>query len=83
MSKHHVSHSKDRYLRDVKAMSKEELINLYGIDIEDDGRVFDSTENRYFDSLTAWAIYMAEQENDDMYGSFTKIGHKGRFDDDY
>lgn len=83
MSRHHVSHNNDRLLREVKVMTPEQLKDLYGIEIEEDGRVFDSTENRYFDNISRWAMYMAEQEDEDQYGSFTKIGHKGRFDDDY
>lgn len=83
MSRHHVSHTKDRLLRDVQALSAEELKTLYGVEVEEDGRVFDTTENRYFQDLTEWAVYMAEQEDDSMYGSFTKIGHKTRFDDEY
>lgn len=83
MSKHHVSDLQTRVLNDVHRLSPEELADLYGIDIAEDGVVFDPTENQRFDTLEAWADFIARQENDDNYGAFIKRNGKSRFDDEY
>lgn len=83
MSKQHVSHTPSSVLNDVRTLSTEELVNLYGIEISmDDGTVFDPTENRRFDNLTEWAIYVVEQDDENNYGSFDKFGGKFGFIED-
>ena len=79
----HVSHSHTRVLNDVRTLPNEELATLYGIEINEDGTVYDPTENRTFDDLNDWATYIDEQEDDDNYSSFNKIGGKHSFDDDF
>lgn len=83
MSKRHTSHSTSRMLSDIQTMDKTELETLYGIEIAEDGSVYDLAEFKEFESLQAWADYMDELENDDNYSSFTKIGSKLPFDDEY
>ena len=83
MSKHHVSHTQSRVMNDVRTLPAEELVDLYGIEISEDGSVFDPTENRKFQSVSEWAQYIAEQDSDDNYGSFSKFGGKHVFDDEY
>lgn len=83
MSKHHISHSQQRMLNDVQRLGKEQLIELYGIEVSEDGTVFDPTENRKFDDLKEWAMYIGEQDDDDNYGTFSKITSPPAYDDEY
>ena len=64
-------------------LSKEELSDLYGIELHDDGTIFDPVENRKFKSLAAWLDFAEEQEQDDRYGSFEKTGGSRYYDDEY
>lgn len=68
---------------DIRRLSVEELQELYGIEIEADGKVFDPTVTKTFPTLEQWAIWLADQEQEDNYGKFTKIGGKHLFDDEY
>lgn len=83
MSKHHVSLTQSRVLNDVRTLPPQELTELYGIEISDDGSVFDPTENRRFEDVAEWAQYIASQDDDDNYSSFSKIGGRHAFDDEY
>lgn len=83
MSRHNVSHTQSRVLNDVRTLSRQELIDLYGIEIAEDGTVFDPTENQKFKSLTEWASFIDERDDENNYGSFSKIGGKQYFDDEY
>jgi hypothetical protein len=59
----------------VLKMSWDDLRSLYGIEIDEfDGTVFDPVENKTFKGLIEWDLYVKEQEKDDMYGQFTKMG---------
>lgn len=68
---------------DINTLSAEELTDLYGIEISNDETVWDPCEMKEFKTLEEWAAYMVEQEEEDNYSSFTKIGGRGRFDDEY
>jgi len=83
MSKHHVSHTVVRVLNDVRNMPKQDLEELYGLEIRDDGTVYDLAEFTEFASLQKWATFFAEQQEDENYSTFTKIGGKHAFDDEY
>lgn len=63
-------------------MSKQDLEDLYGIEISDDGSVYDLCEMKSFESLREWAAFMVEQEEEENYSSFQKVNHKRHFDDD-
>ena len=63
---------------DIQVRTEEELHEMYGIDIQEDGSVYDPCEDKHFDSLAAWADYM-ERVNDDT-ASFQKM--HGRYDYD-
>ena len=69
-------------LNDVRLLPVEEIVSLYGIEVAEDGTVFDPTENQKFANLNEWAMYIAERENEDNYGSFSKIGGRHGFDDE-
>lgn len=83
MSKHHVSQIQASVLSNVKKMSNEELVNLYGVEISEDGSVFDPTENRKFKDIDEWAMFIAEQEDENNYGHLDKFARRNVFDDDY
>lgn len=83
MSKRHTSHSVDTIMGDILTMNESELEELYGLEISENGTVYDLFAFREFSSLQEWATYMAELEDDDNYSSFTKIGGKVPFDDEY
>jgi hypothetical protein len=79
----HDSDTQSSVINDIRRLSPEELIELYGIDIGENGTVFDPTENQHFATLEQWAEYIAQQEDDNNYGTFIKRNGKGRFDDEY
>lgn len=81
MSRNHV-HSQGRVTNDLQRLSEEQLLELYGIEIYDDGMVYDPAEDKWFDDLIEWAKYIDDLENEENYGSFSKIGGKQGFDDD-
>jgi hypothetical protein len=82
MNKHFAS-TKSKVLNDIIRMNKDQLIDLYGISLEDDGTVYDPTEMKTFSNLREWANYIAELEEEDNYGSFQKRQSKYTFDDEY
>jgi hypothetical protein len=53
-------------LHDIQILSTTELVERYGIEIDDDESVWDTVEGRSFKSLKDWAIYTEEQ--DELYG---------------
>lgn len=50
---------------DLNTLSKEDFELTYGIEIREDGKVYDSTYERVFDSVGHWIDHEAEQ---DEYG---------------
>ena len=60
-----VTQSYSRVLVDIRTMTHEELEECYGIDIDDDGTVWDELEGIEHDDLLAWAYYCIEQEESD------------------
>lgn len=78
MSKHHNStaHQTSHLLKLVKdCKTPEEMYDLHGITIEQDGSVIDSTYNKQFKNIGDWALFVIEQEQgeeeyeDDTYNS--------------
>ena len=81
MSKHGVGHAHTSVVFDIQTKTIEEIQDLYGIQIDDDGVVYDPCEMEEFESLTAWAAYMDVEANQDAQG-FEKRGGKQYYDDD-
>lgn len=81
MSKHMQHHT--NVMHDVLSMSSEELQDLYGIEIQEDGVVWDPLEGKSFETVHLWAAYTEAltQEDDEEY-VFKKISNS-RYDDDY
>jgi hypothetical protein len=64
---------------DVTVKTHQELNELYGIEISEDGSVYDPYEHKHFDSLTAWA---AAADEDTDQGGFEKYGGKQTYYED-
>lgn len=62
-------------------LSKEELAELYDVQFNPDGSVFDVVENRKFRTIALWVAFIEEQENGS--GTFKKIGRSSYSEDDY
>lgn len=78
--KHHSS-DVTRIANEVLAMDEDEMYDVYGIVLNEDGSVYDETEDVTFDTLTEWAVFVVEGEQT-SYGNVEKIGRRRRFDDD-
>lgn len=52
-------------INEVNHMGTEQAKELYGIEIYEDGTVYDPTYNEYFDGVASWAAYTVEQESVD------------------
>jgi len=70
-----------RVIDDVEEMTAEELEEFYGIQIRTDGRVYDPVEKQFYSSLVEWARAMDEQDDEDQYGCWSKMGKKSKYDD--
>lgn len=69
MSRHHAStaHEVTHLINEVQHMPASEVNNLYGIELKEDGKVFDPTYNMTFDGVGEWANFTVEQEYGDLY----------------
>ncbi len=81
MSKKHatVAQQTQQILHDVKVMPKEQLEGLYGIEVKDDGTVFDIAYQQTFPNIATWATFSAQQdvgEDEDL------MRHKGYREDE-
>ena len=64
MSKHFV-HNACSIMQDIHDMTFDELEQKYEVEIDDDGSVWDSYEQRIFSDVHTWASYVqAENEAD-------------------
>jgi hypothetical protein len=81
MSKHGVVHAQTSVVFDAQMKTSAELEELYGIEIDGDGTVYDPCEMKEFESVTAWAAYMdqVERETSNMY---EPKGGKHYYDDE-
>jgi len=82
MSRHHHIHAHEvtHVVNDVKNLSRDEVERIYGIEIKEDGSVFDPTYNRSFISIGEWADFSFEQDEMDYTEGF---GHGKQTYDDY
>jgi hypothetical protein len=66
---------------DIFKLSQNELYDLFGVELQEDGSVYDPIEDKTFATLAVWKSYADDQEQDDHYGSFQKFGGKYAYDD--
>lgn len=83
MSKYHVSHSPQSVVRVIKTMTLEEIEAQYGVQIDEDGSVWDPLDMREFHTVTEWALYMDEVNEQEMEASMYKGHSRYAFDDEY
>lgn len=83
MSKFHVSHSPESVVRAIQTMSIEEVEQQFGIEVDEDGSVWDACEGRSFDTLKEWALYMDECEEQAYEATMYRGNVRYGFDDDY
>lgn len=70
-------------LFDIENMSTEQLIDKYGIEINDDGSVYDPTIMSEFDNIDEWATYLLNDEEElESTPTFIKRTRKHHFDDE-
>lgn len=64
MSRHHYvhSHEADNIHHDRKTLPKEEFERLYGIDLNEDGSVYDTVTNMSFTTLEDWIAEQVVEE---------------------
>ena len=83
MSKYHVSHSPESVVRAIQTMANDEIEQHFGIEISEDGSVWDACEHRTFDTVNMWALFMDECEEAAFEASMCKGTVRYGFDDDY
>ena len=66
MHAHEVAH----IIKDVNALSSDEVEQIYGIALSEDGTVFDPTYNRNFVSVSDWAEFSVQQDEVDYSEEF-------------
>lgn len=82
MNRHHYIHSKEAesIQHDYATMDRIEFENLYGIELLEDGGVFDPVVNQHFDTFEDWVAEQIVEEE------FTECEHphqvSKRFTDD-
>ncbi len=57
-----VAHEVTYTINQVNKLSAEEVLDLYGIELLESGKVFDPTYNREFLSVGEWAEFSAQQD---------------------
>lgn len=83
MSKYHVSHSQESVMRVIQTMDKVDIEQHFGIEIDEDGSVWDGCEGRTFATLAEWALFMDECEDAAYDAAMYKGNTKYAYDDDY
>lgn len=64
---------------DVTVKTHDELKELYGIEIDEEGVVFDPCEYKYYDDIHLWAAMMDEEADQ---GGFTRSSGKQDYRDE-
>lgn len=82
MSKYHVSHSPESVVRAIQTMSVDDIEQQFGVEIEENGTVWDACEGRSFATLKEWALYMDECEAAAFEAVMCKGNVRYAFDDD-
>lgn len=82
MSKPYNSYTPDSVTRAIIHMSVEEIVDQYGIEVSEDGGVWDGCEGRNFATLAEWALFMDECEEAAFEAATCKGNTRYCFDDD-
>ncbi len=57
-----IPHTVSYVINEINHLPDDEIKRLYGIDLFEDGKVFDPTYNREFVSIGDWAVFSTEQD---------------------
>ncbi len=57
------SHEITFIVNEVKRLEEDEVKSLYGIELLDDGKVYDPTYSKTFDTVAEWAAFNLEQDD--------------------
>mgnify|MGYP000156021393 CR=1 FL=1 len=74
MSKHHhgaTAQDVTYIIRQVSTLPKEEIEILYGIELLENGKVFDPTYNQEFGSVGEWAAFSVNEDNTEYSEHFS------------
>lgn len=80
MKRHH--HEVVRLVKWAKQASEEELMDDYGIELYEDGSVYDTVEDITFDTLNDWAETVIDSDDDYDVRSNNKI-NKTEWENDF
>lgn len=75
----HQQHGKGSVSFAICNKSHEDVMDEYGIEIYEDGSVYDPCEDREFDTLIEWAVFMDTECSE--HGSFEKVYGRSKYDD--
>lgn len=72
MNRHHYTHSKEteNIQHDFVTMDREEFEDLYGVELLEDGGVFDPVVNKHFDTFESW---VADQVKEEEFAEFEHV----------
>lgn len=80
MSKHRSQASEIAHVRaEIKRLSKDEIYQIYGIILNEDGSVYDELEEETFPNLSDWLKFYVEESEEDEYSDL----YDGEYDDDF
>lgn len=74
-------HVKLSPLHDINVLTNDQLQHQYGIDIQENGSVWDPIEYKRFDSIIEWARYASEQDALLTIDTFQKRIHNHFYED--
>lgn len=67
-------------MNNIFKMDSDELYDAYGIELDEDGTVYDPVEDKEFTSLATWKAYADQQEQGAT--KFEKFGGRWGYDDE-
>lgn len=82
MSKHNhsaIAQEITHTIHEINRLSKDEVYDIYGIELLEDGRVFDPTYNKTFESVSEWAEFNIEQDEIEYEEHF----HTGKYNEEW
>jgi hypothetical protein len=66
MSKHNhnvIAHEVSFTINEINKLTEDEVRSIYGIELLENGKVFDPTYNKKFESVGEWAEFNIEQDD--------------------
>ena len=78
MSRHHYAHASEieQITHDYNTMNKIDFENLYGVELIEDGGVYDPVVNKNYDTFGEWAEAQVEEEEEDEYAHPQQVSRR-------